>query len=1060
MYLYHTVFIILIVISLFCAYKGIVDRRKNIGLILMAVLVVLDDVICLFVDDLGSTKEATKLLLPHYIIHAWLFFATLLMVIMIGRQKKYAIVAGASAALCVYQTYLVVSQYFGARIFSFQKRIFFRRGWWVAVDSKYKGLLFSFRSYRIAEYINIILILIVLMICIWNTHKIFRGGYISLIVILTMYAVAENITISYSVPIWISTILYNMTTCFIMFFVIYYARTTLKDWSLDSFANEMSDGLILYDIYNDLIHINDMIKNTLDAELVDRFRDRNALEEWIGTESINNEGTLLYKKDGKDYYFRVEVRELGGRSNHIGSLYILHDTTNSMMRILAMEEANRELERANRMKSDFLANMSHEIRTPMNAVIGMTDLAMRDKDTQDITDYLVQIKSSGQNLLNIINDILDYSKIESGKMEIIEEEYQPFIEMSEIANVLFTRIGDKDLELFVMLEDEMPHVLCGDFMRIRQVIINLANNAIKFTPHGIVRIAISCEYISDDTINMTYHVTDTGIGIKEEDIIKLFESFQQLDSKRNRSVEGTGLGLAISKRIVEAMGGTIGVDSVYGEGSDFYFTIPQKVVDSTNDATVTSAEDKFAYVINEDSSMVEMFVKEMQKLKVDAKVIHDADDYVPVSSRDFVFFEREIYDDRIRDFLDSHPDVIGIILDDFGTLFKPDRPNLHLMKKPETTMNMVRILNENFDGNRFDAEDKDFVSDFTAPDAKILVVDDNAINIRIAKELLMPLKIDIDSAEGGKEAVEKVSKNNYDIVLMDHMMPGTDGVDATRMIRENKDIVQPVIIALSANVLGEARTVFKDAGMNDFVAKPVDVHALTTVIKKWLPEEKIVEGDTSGGYEESSEGSAITGDMIIQCKHIPNVKKAAEALGSMNIYNVIAGEYYHGGEEKIKEIYTAYESEDWSDYTINVHSLKSSSRQIGADTLGDMAEKLEKAGEDKDIETIKAETESMMALYKEILAELKVYFGTDHDDNDEKKDKPLIDKDTFGSLLDELASACDELDMDGMEEAGSKLKGYSYEESQIPLMNELYKAIEDIDTEGCIEVIEKLRTVK
>ena len=237
------------------------------------------------------------------------------------------------------------------------------------------------------------------------------------------------------------------------------------------------------------------------------------------------------------------MQELTDNDIKIGTLYILHDHSDSHNRIMAMRRSNEELERAGRMKSDFLANMSHEIRTPMNAVIGMAELAMRESDPERVNDYLRQIQSSGKNLLNIINDILDYSKIESGKMEIIEDKYCPFEELSDIANVLSVRVGKKPVELFVLVEGLLPHMVIGDPMRIRQVLINLANNAIKFTEKGIVKISITTQKLNEDHIEFTFHVIDTGIGIKEEDKDKLFESFQQVDSKRNRSVEGTGLDL-------------------------------------------------------------------------------------------------------------------------------------------------------------------------------------------------------------------------------------------------------------------------------------------------------------------------------------------------------------------------------------------------------------------------------------------------------------------------------------------------------------------------------------
>ena len=240
---------------------------------------------------------------------------------------------------------------------------------------------------------------------------------------------------------------------------------------------------------------------------------------------------------------------------------------------------NMELKKTSNMKSDFLANMSHEIRTPMNAVIGMAEMALREDLTPAAREYIGQIKSSGQTLLTIINDILDFSKIESGMMDISDVEYEPMSMINDVSNIIMTRIGSKELELTVDVNPDLPTGLYGDNVRIKQVMVNIANNAVKFTKEGNVHIKVDFLQTTDDMIELIVSITDTGSGIKESDMDKLFQSFQQLDSKRNRNIEGTGLGLAICKQLVTLMKGKIHVDSVYGKGSTFSFVIPQKVTD-------------------------------------------------------------------------------------------------------------------------------------------------------------------------------------------------------------------------------------------------------------------------------------------------------------------------------------------------------------------------------------------------------------------------------------------------------------------------------------------------
>ncbi|SCY80699.1 Hpt domain-containing protein [Lachnospiraceae bacterium XBB2008] len=1051
MYVLRALYIVLALTSVACIVAGAKQKRRNIGFLLTAGIIAVSDFLCAFLVGANNAKQAGSVLLPYYVLHAWFLFAMLIMIILIDRYRQFIAAVIISAGGCLYQTYLVFAQYKGARIFSFQKRVYFRKAWWVATDTKNTGFFMSFRSYRIMVYVNMLILMIVAGICIWYSHKVFRTGYISLIVMVLMFSVLESLTVHFTFPVWIPCIGYSVISLLCLYLTGDYPNNALREWSLDSFANDMSDGLILYDKHDDLIHINDMIRNSLDEELVEGFKDRSKLEAWIKDSMQEDENTgsvLLYSGRNRDYYIKVNERNLGDGRSSIGTLYILHDTTDSISRIKAMQEANEELERANRMKSDFLANMSHEIRTPMNAVLGMAEIALREDNPAPTREYLQQIQGSGHNLLNIINDILDYSKIESGKMEILEDDYEPFEEYLDITGILGANIGTKDLELFVLIESELPHVLRGDAMRIRQVLINLANNAIKFTPEGMVRIHIKCEPVSDDTVNMNFRVIDTGIGIKEEDLDKLFVSFQQVDSKRNRSVEGTGLGLAISQRLVEAMNGTIGVKSVYGEGSEFYFTIPQTVTDHTNDLTVENASGKKAYMLCTDDTVIGLFKEEMDRLGLSAEVLKSLDEYVPGGTKDYIFFVESRLDDELESFLKSHPAVNGIILAAMTSEFESDLPNLHIMRRPESTMAMVNTLNDRFAVAGEADDNSTFMIDFTAPDARLLAVDDNAINLTITEGLLAPLKVQLDKANGGQEAIDMVAANDYDIVLMDHMMPGIDGVDATRQILESKgDSGRPIIIALSANAMEEARRLFKEAGMRDFVAKPIDVRDLVTCIRRWLPPEKIVESDGSELAHTASDNEVkVKSDRF-------DTDNAVRALGSASLYDRIAEEYYLTGPERMTEIRTAYANEDWTDYTIKVHALKSSSRQIGAMHLGDLAETLEKAGKAGDIDKIRSDTDEALTEFDCVLEELAAAYGTGDEDD---ADKPLIDRDTLISIMDDLEGYCDILDMDGMEDVCSGLKRYTYEEDLRGLIDSLIRAIGDMDTEECMTIRDRI----
>ncbi len=404
---------------------------------------------------------------------------------------------------------------------------------------------------------------------------------------------------------------------------------------------------------------------------------------------------------------------------------------------LTAQDAEKRAEEASHAKSAFLSNMSHEIRTPMNAIIGMTDVMLRSERSPEDTKYLMNIKNSGDALLAIINDILDFSKIESGKLELIEDEYEPMAMFSDLNIIFKTRIGDKKVELLFDIDENLPQALYGDALRIRQIIINLMNNATKFTEEGFVKLTLKVQEIKGDNIELFFSVKDSGQGIREEDLAKLFNSFEQVDTKRNRSKEGTGLGLSISKQLVELMGGSIGVSSEYGKGSEFYFTIHQQIRNA-------------------------------------AKA------------------------DRVLDY---------------------ERMQQTGQKQEHAFMN------------------------FTAPEAAVLMAEDNEINAEVALALMEPLKMQIDLAENGQIALDKIKEKHYDLIFMDHMMPVKDGVEATRELRRMEgDYYRKLpVIALSANAMVDSQKEFAEAGMNDFLAKPISMKEVCRVLRKWLPKEKIQE---------------------------------------------------------------------------------------------------------------------------------------------------------------------------------------------------------------------------
>ena len=690
------VFLICAVLALICFAVGIRVKRKNNGYLITTALLVVCDIVVFFVLGSNGIEAARRSLLIYYMFHCSLYFGALyVLILMSGAKKLKKPFLCISAIICAYQTAIIFSNFFGSRLIKFSRHVVFGTNWWVAEKSGAGNAIWSFGCFRGLLFVNAILIILAGIIGLYHLPGEFRGRLYATIGFQILYSILEFLSFKYSWPVWIASIVMTPICVSTLYIANFYPDKKLINWTLLRFANDMSDGVILYNEYDDPLFMNDVLRNILSEDLITLFRDRSKLEEWLSA-SVNIEGidvVICGNVDG-EFYFKSRKVELAERGRYLGTVYVLHNTTDSIMKLSAMREANVELERAAKMKSDFLANMSHEIRTPMNAVIGMAELSLREKRLPDnVRDYLSQIQSSGKNLLNIINDILDYSKIEAGKMEIFWDKYEPLSEINDIANILISRIGDKPIELFVTSSADVPHALMGDAMRIRQIIINLAGNAIKFTKRGMVHIKVDCDRISDEEVMMNYHIIDTGTGIKEEEIKNLFESFNQLDAKRNRTVEGTGLGLAISRRLCEAMNGTIGVTSEYGVGSDFYFSIPQRIMDETKELIVRDAENKYAYVLNENEDMVKMFVDDIKKLGVNGGSLRTLEDYIPSPGQDFVFFIEEMYGESVRKFLRENPKTVGVVLVDFDSKFEEDMPNLRVMRRPETTLNLVLILN-------------------------------------------------------------------------------------------------------------------------------------------------------------------------------------------------------------------------------------------------------------------------------------------------------------------------------------------------------------------------------
>lgn len=683
-------------------------------------------------------------------------------------------------------------------------------------------------------------------------------------------------------------------------------------------------------------------------------------------------------------------------------------------------------------QSDFLANISHEMRTPLNAVLGTAEIALRRDMSDEMREYLHQIKSSAHHLLMIINDILDFSKIETGEMSIVPVDYEPLSLINDVAGIVNNQIGSKNIEFTIDLPPDLPLSLKGDNVRIRQVLINLLNNAVKFTKSGNVSLKISTRPISDKNVMLIASVSDTGCGISQENIGRLFKMFRQIDSKRNRNVEGTGLGLAISKKLLGLMGGTISVESEPGKGSTFTFEVPQEITREERSVVQSAPAGTVVCILLGNQYLrqsVETAVREIGAVTVSI-------DNPLLGDKAYIIADYELLDDA-KELIARNPELKCILIDRFDSTAYSDNENITIIRKPVYSFSLSAAMGigEKFTRN----DDTESNVSFTAPEAYVLIVDDNDINRAIAKGVIEPLGMQVDLAASGAECIEKVRNFRYDIIFMDHMMPEMDGIEAAHIIKQRFPSYADVpIIALTANAAGDAREMFLREGMSDFIAKPISLRTITNKIRRWLPSEKIIPVSKS---ENKAQPQRILPD-------IPelDLKSAMELMGSEKLLLNVIEQYYRSIDKNIAKINASYENGNTELLTIEFHSLKSTSKQIGANKLSQMAKDLETAGKNNNNIYISENIEKFLDEYKTMKNVLSAYFSNKDNENAENQDiKPL---------LDELSDALSDMDALQIDDVLEKIS-QNTSDSDKTYFDGIKAAIDDCDFDKAESILSK-----
>ncbi len=599
-------------------------------------------------------------------------------------------------------------------------------------------------------------------------------------------------------------------------------------------------------------------------------------------------------------------------------------------------EAKKEAEYANVAKTRFLANMSHEIRTPINTIMGMNEMILREDRkgvpesyTKAVGAYATNIRQASELLLALINDVLDLTRIESGKVKLIEQEYDTLELLQSVVKMIRLRSYQKKLDFETDIDPILPKKLYGDEGKLKQVLLNLLTNAVKYTETGGFKLRVKVLEVTEYNCKFAVSVTDSGIGIKEKDMELLFSAFERVDEVRNSSIQGTGLGLSISREFVSLMGGDLKCRSIYGEGSTFFFDITQPIID-----------------------------------------MEPIGNFVEASNEDIVL---------------------------------------------ET-----------------------YTPQFMAPKAKVMVVDDNEMNLQVIKGLLKATCVELTMVTSGKECLEKLKESDYHLVFLDHMMPEMDGLETLRRIRMTHGNL--IVIALTANVASGGKDFYKHAGFQDYLAKPVQGSELEAVLRKYLPEDLQMEVNATmlaNAIVDIPEG-------MEWLRHVDGISVAdgINYCGNAEALLKFAKRFYETIEENAGIIEEAYRKKDIELYTIKVHALKSTARILGAEELSKKAELLEKAGHDKNIEFIDENTPDLLSLYRSYRETLK---RVEEDVELPKEKKVLISKEEMDGAYGALRDIIAQMDSDAVDLVLEQLEEYELLREDAECIEAIKKANQRFD---------------
>ncbi|MDR3174450.1 MAG: response regulator, partial [Treponema sp.] len=677
-----------------------------------------------------------------------------------------------------------------------------------------------------------------------------------------------------------------------------------------------------------------------------------------------HDGALELFHNSEKRHFRIISNKFPGAIP--GRFIDMSDITPIMEARLEAEEAKARAEEANSAKSAFLARMSHEIRTPMNAITGMSELILREEASPLIHEHAAAVKQAGSNLIAIINDILDFSKIESGKMEIVNAEYEFSSLINDAITIIRMRLREKPVYFVVNVDSVIPRKLCGDVVRVRQILLNLLSNAVKYTNRGHIILTVDIEEQNEDSLTLKFEVADTGIGIKPEDMEKLFGNFSRLDSRTNQGVEGTGLGLAITRNLCCAMGGDVTVDSKYGEGSAFTAYIPQEIRDKAPFAEAREPETKKVLVYETREIYGNSIVCSIDNLGVSCTLVAGAEDFAEALETDrfeFVFAASFLFEEAQGEIRKRGIDATLVLLAEYGETTAERQARFIAM--PAHSISIANILN-GVEELRGYSEDTSGIR-FTAPEARVLIVDDIKTNLDVAEGLLVPYAMQVDTCLSGEEAVRLAGKNKYDLILMDHMMPGMDGIETAKAIRSLPGAYfQKLPIAiLTANAIAGMRDMFLEMGFNDYISKPIEIGKLDELVARWIPVEKQIKA--GGGIRRES----LNGKTGILIPGVDAQKGVIMTGGAEAGYRKVLAQFRKDAVERLPVFAETPTEGNLLFFIAQAHAIKSAAGTIGAAEVSEEAAALEAAGKAGDTLTISEALPGFRERLKQLIEGIK-----------------------------------------------------------------------------------------